>query len=129
MGLDMYALTGLDMRALTATEQPAAEVDFEPGKHTVLHTWWKHPNLHGWMENLYYEKGGNAESFNCVYVALTPSDLDRLEADVREGRLPHTEGFFFGRSDGSERDDDLAFIAKARDAIQSGLTVYYTSWW
>ena len=40
-----------------------------------------------------------------------------------------TCGFFFGESDGNEREDDLAFIAKARSAFEQGLSVYYTSWW
>lgn len=69
------------------------------------------------------------KSFNCVPVVLAAPDLDHLEADIRESRLPNTQGFFFGDSDGSETPHDLTFIGKARAAIQSGLTVYYTSWW
>jgi len=120
---------GLDMYAQTMAEKPDSPVDFEPEQYEELHYWRKHPNLHGWMERLYREKGGADASFNCVPVVLTADDLDRLEADIRAGRLPHTDGFFFGESYGSEIDDDLKFIAKARAAIESGLTVYYTSWW
>jgi hypothetical protein len=58
-----------------------------------------------------------------VTVALTASDLDRLEADVKAGKLPHTQSFFFGESDGTETEDDLAFIAKAREALAAGLTL------
>ena len=58
-----------------------------------LHYWRKHPNLHGWMQDLYYAKGGTAESFNCVPVQLTAEDLDRLETAVRTGTLPDTTGF------------------------------------
>jgi hypothetical protein len=32
--------------------------------------WRKHPNLQGWMQELYYEKGGEGE-FNCVDLELT----------------------------------------------------------
>jgi hypothetical protein len=120
---------GLDMFAKTTTEKPASEVDFVTEQHSEQHYWRKHPDLHGWMENLYREKGGTAESFNCVRMVLAAPDLDRLEADIKERRLPETQGFFFGDSDGSETAGDLAFIGKARAAIQSGLTVYYTSWW
>jgi hypothetical protein len=120
---------GLDMFAHTITEKPASEVDFETENHEQLHYWRKHPDLHGWMEQLYREKGGAAASFNCVRMVLTAPDLDRLEADIKESRLPDTQGFFFGESDGSETTDDLRFIGKTRTAIQSGLTVYYTSWW
>ena len=115
---------GLDMLALTTTEKPASEVDFDAVNHCQLHYWRKHPDLHGWMENLYREKGGTTESFNCVRVVLAPPDLDRLEADIKERRLPETQGFFFGDSDGSETPHDLTFIGKARAAIQAGLTVY-----
>jgi hypothetical protein len=94
-----------------------------------LHYWRKHPNLHGWMEMLYRAKGGAREHFNCATVRLGPDDLDALEAAVRDDTLPETSGFFFGASDGSERDDDLAFVAKARAAFAEGKAVYYDSWW
>ena len=60
---------------------------------------------------------------------LTADDIDALEGAVSSGTLPETCGFFFGASDGSERDDDLEFIAKARAALASGFAVYYYSWW
>ena len=121
---------GLDMYAYTLTADPGQLVDFrETETSGELHYWRKHPNLHGWMEQLYRDKGGAEEIFNCTTVALTAGDLDRLEADIKAGRLPHTTGFFFGESDGTEQADDLAFVAKAREAIAAGLTVFYTSWW
>ncbi len=80
------------------------------------------------MEKLYVEKGGT-ETFNCITLLLTAADLDRLEADIRANALPATSGFFFGESDGSETDDDLAFIDKARAAIADGKTVFYELWW
>jgi hypothetical protein len=119
---------GLDMYALTLTERPASEVDFDADGATRIHYWRKHPNLHGWMERLYREKGG-AELFNCTNLLLTAADVDALETDIRAGNLPKTAGFFFGESDGSETDDDLKFIAKARDAIAAKLAVIYSSWW
>jgi hypothetical protein len=120
MGLDMYAVA-------TSWEVPLSR-QLDPHEYEELHYWRKHPNLHGWMEALYYEKSGT-ELFNCVALVLTSEDLDRLEADVRAANLPHTEGFFFGESDGSETEDDLAFIAKARKALAEGLTVFYYAWW
>lgn len=112
-----------------AVNGPPAPVDFEVEEATELHYWRKHPNLHGWMERLYREKGGQDANFNCLNLQLTAEDLDRLETAIRDRTLPHTEGFFFGVSDGSEVDDDLAFIAKARDALAAGLAVFYVSWW
>lgn len=49
---------GLDMYACTLREQPATPVDFKAEEVSELHYWRKHPNLHGWMEQLYREKGG-----------------------------------------------------------------------
>jgi hypothetical protein len=120
---------GLDMYAFSTTECPAQPVDFEVEQAIQLHYWRKHPDLHGWIEALYWEKGGAGEFFNCVNIQLDRGDLDRLEADIKARRLPATSGFFFGESEGSEVDDDLAFIAKAREAIAAGLTVCYSSWW
>jgi hypothetical protein len=120
---------GLDMYAYATQEEQSANVDFKVYDANEIHYWRKHPNLHGWMENLYREKGGATDSFNCVNVRLDRTDIDRLEADVKEQRLPHTSGFFFGASDGGEIDDDLAFIAKAREALAANLTVFYSSWW
>lgn len=121
MGLDMYAM-------ITPTPPPNA-VDFEAETASNLFYWRKHPNLHGWMEELYYSKGGTAQSFNCVCVALDEDDLNQLEADIRAGNLPPTNGFFFGQSDGTEMEADLLFVTKARDAIAAGYTVFYDSWW
>lgn len=120
---------GLDMYAYTLAKRPPAEVDFDADGASEFHYWRKHPNLHGWMERLYREKGGTAESFNCVNLLLTESDLDALEAAIRQEELPPTQGFFFGESDGTERYDDLAFIAEARTALAAGLAVVYSSWW
>src|ERR1700722_16752668 len=118
MGLDMYALT---------TAKDIAAVDFpQPGDCAELFYWRKHPNLHGWMENLYRDKGGKDESFNCVPVRLDLPDLDALEIAVNENDLPDTGGFFFGVTDGSEKAGDLEFIAKAREVINAGRAVFYT---
>lgn len=121
MGLDMYAFT-------TGSTIPAADFD-APDDRAELHYWRKHPDLHGWMEDLYRRKGGTDDQFNCVPVRLDAADLEALELAVNDSLLPHTAGFFFGVSDGSEKADDLAFIHKARDALADGLSVFYYSWW
>ena len=110
------------------------------GEKEELAYWRKHPNLQGWMENLWTEKGcpglsednsGNAlGDFNCIPVELSLDDLYKLENDVTSGTLPSTGGFFFGdNSDDHYKANDLEFIAKAREALDSGLTVMYDSWW
>lgn len=126
MGLDQYAFA---VPAAQLTD--AADVDYRPdeaGAVTELAYWRKHPNLHGWMEQLYRRKGGTQE-FNCTTVRLTSEDLDALEQAVESGTLPVTDGFFFGVSQPEDRDDDRLFLAAARLAIANGQAVYYDSWW
>lgn len=132
MGLDQYAFA----RKGEGREVPAKNifgediVGIEYDEENELAYWRKHPNLQGWMEQLYREKGGDAESFNCVDVELTHEDLDRLAADINAASLPHTEGFFFGSpSDNYYEEADREFIRQAREALDNGYTVVYTSWW
>jgi hypothetical protein len=124
---------GLDMFAFSTKAKPKTEVDFETKnfKPEEIHYWRKHPNLHGWMQNLYDEKGGSSRDFNGECVVLTMDDLDCLEHDLKQWDLPETSGFFFGNSQSTddELQDDLKFVEEARRAIKDGLTVYYTSWW
>lgn len=95
-----------------------------------IHYWRKHPNLQGWMENLYYEKGGESDSFNCVNVQLTWEDLEELEKEIREGSLPQTVGFFFGEdSDEYYKEETLEWIDKSLESIKDGYDIYYSSWW
>lgn len=123
---------GLDMYAFKTRHEIDGEVDFSvpEGQSEEVFYWRKHPNLHGWMEDLYDKKGGQ-EEFNCVNVLLTEQDLDELEKDINGNALPETAGFFFGKSYGSqeEKAEDLEFISQARSAIKDGYKVYYTSWW
>lgn len=124
MGLDMYAYA-----AAKANE------DWGTGAQREIAYWRKHPNLHGWMEQLWHQKGfplpnSDDPMFNGVELELTWEDLDQLEEDVKNGRLPSTSGFFFGSdSDDYYRSQDLEFIRKARAELFSGLKVFYNSSW
>lgn len=90
----------------------------------------KHPNLQGWMEQLFAEKGGECDTFNGVEVELTWEDVDQLEQDVLAGRLPPTQGFFFGNdSDEYYREQDLEFCRRAKAELFMGLKVFYNSSW
>ena len=92
--------------------------------------WRKHHDLHGWMENLYQEKGGT-NIFNCEPVWLEKEDLARLHKDILEGNLPHTTGFFFGNNPPDEESNkrDLTFIEWAKDYLNQGYKVFYYGWW
>lgn len=120
MGLDQYAFATRD------------------GNDREIAYWRKHPNLQGWMENLWESKGrpgwcGESNpmgDFNCVRLALTAEDIDALEAAIDNDDLPETAGFFFGDpKDGYYREQDLQFIKDARAAISDGEQVSYDSWW
>ena len=121
---------GLDMYAYKRKDYPGKPVDFEPEDSDEQFAYWrKHPNTHGWMEQLYRHKGGKAGDFNLVPVVLTGGDLDAFEKAVNGNELPETTGFFFGQSHPDDKATDLQFIKDARQAIEDGYTVFYTSWW
>jgi hypothetical protein len=130
MGLDMYAFR---VKAEDVIDDFNVRDDSMGRKEPLeeLAYWRKHHDLHGWMERLYRAKGGDKESFNCVPVRLTKADLDLLEHDVLNNTLPETQGFFFGTNppDEESKQEDMAFIAKAKIAIADGDAVYYDSWW
>ena len=117
MGLDAYA---------HAVEQ-GKELDLEqpPFKY-----WRKNNALHGWMEALYGEKGGD-EEFNCVPVHLEFQDLEKLREDILAYRLKPTEGFFFGAQIYTEEEkaDDLEFVREAMELIAAGQDIYYYAWY
>ena len=136
MGLDMYAYV-----AARAGQQDeyyeGSEFDKESGEYVnskvtkpiEIAYWRKHPNLHGWMEQLYRSKGGEGQ-FNGDELELFREDIDSLEQAVLDGNLPATSGFFFG--DGADdyyREQDLKFVREARAQLFLGLKVFYNSSW
>ena len=139
MGLDQYAVARKgEPRKVPQTwtttdadgnEEEVVEYYNEWDDTIQLAEWRKHPNLQGWMEELWYEKGGEGE-FNCVDLELTLENLDALEATLDEEELPETVGFFFGgNADDHYAEADREFIVQARAAIKQGYKVIYSSWW
>lgn len=136
MGLDMHAYVATKSGAYNEFYESDGEyIDGEwrvPGKtkpREIMY-WRKHPNLHGWMENLAESKNLDYNSFNGVELELTYEDLDELERAVIHGQLPNTRGFFFGDdADDHYREQDLQFIKNARAELFCGLKVFYNSSW
>ena len=136
MGLDMYAYVadraGQQREFYDTSEFNEATGEY--GSATVAQPreiayWRKHPNLHGWMHEL-WESRGNSGEFNGDELELTWEDLEVLELDVIAGTLPGTSGFFFGNdSDDHYREQDLKFIRDARAELFCGLKVFYNSSW
>jgi hypothetical protein len=142
MGLDMYAYVaskkGQQDEFYETAEFDKTINEFVSktvNKPHELAYWRKHPNMHGWMEQLWISKGkpgtGNTDAdFNGIELELTWDDLDELEQAVRHGQLPDTEGFFFGKpADNHYYKQDLEFVNNAKAEVFLGLKVFYNSSW
>jgi len=136
VGLDMYAYVaaraGQQSEFYEGAEFDEISKDFvntTVTKPRELAYWRKHPNLHGWMQQL-WESRGNSGTFNGIELELTYDDLEVLELDVIAGTLPNTSGFFFG-NDANDHycEQDLEFIKNARAELFMGLKVFYNSSW
>jgi len=105
MGLDMY-LTG--RRSLRNNSRP--EIDGHPvsAEEVDLGYWRKHPNLHGFIVREFAE--GRDE---CQQIVLSEENIGAIIAAVDGNTLPPTSGFFFGTSDGSEKEEDLKILNSA----------------
>ncbi len=95
--------------------------------------WRKHNRLQGWMEELWFKKGGEG-TFNLENVELELEDIKNLEQAIIDKKLPVTEGFFFGNDSYVEYEkwhleDDLKFIKKAKEILANGQRIFYSSWW
>lgn len=137
MGLDMYAYTAARAGQQndfyeSATWDPEVKESVNPAvvKPREIAYWRKHPNLHGWMEQLAESKNLEYNSFNGIELELTWEDLDELERAVTNNQLPSTRGFFFGEdADEYYRESDLKFIREAKAELFLGLKVFYNSSW
>lgn len=141
MGLDQYAYVASKVGA----KDDYYEEKYDRGNSNAnqkdfydeLAYWRKHPNLHGWMESLWIEKGRPGVEpgyedvmFNGVELELTFDDIVRLENDIKENKLPSTTGFFFGQdSDDYYKSQDLEFVYEAKTRLFLGQKVFYNSSW
>jgi hypothetical protein len=108
---------GLDMWLHKTRNNLSKPVDFQSevsaSSTEEIFYWRKNYEIHGWMERLYYKKGGIAESFNCDPVELTLDEINELEKVLSVNNNPN----------------DAKFIEKAKSAIAEGYRVFYDSWW
>ena len=104
MGLDMY-LEGHKFNSSYYANgylkpRPTCPDGFEIKSTTLdLGYWRKHPNLHGYIINTYAE--GEDE---CQKIYLDDEQLEDIADAIENNRLPHTEGFFFGKSEWHEEE-------------------------
>lgn len=129
MGLDMY-LTGdryihyMDKRTPTIRERGEKK-----GELFELGYWRKHPNLHGYIVQTFAD--GKDE---CQKIDLSADDMRKIIAAVEAEELPETTGFFFGKSDGSEKAEDLTIFREALAWLEAPdeeawRSVYYQASW
>jgi hypothetical protein len=140
---------GLDQYAYAAAQSGDRERYYDSGEYVngefvstltepkEIAYWRKHPNLQGWMENLWLKKNPDILNdrnavFNCIELELTWEDLDQLGQDILDSKVSelNTTGFFFGEaSDDYYREKDLQFIKDAKAELFLGLKVFYNSSW
>ena len=136
MGLDQYAYVANKAKQRDEFYEDAVWdavdgkfVNSKVSEPREIAYWRKHPNLQGWMHQLWISKG-NDGTFNGNELELTREDIDALEEAVQQGTLPGTTGFFFGEpSDDYYKQHDLEFVKKARAELFCGLKVFYNSSW
>lgn len=114
MGLDMY-LEGHKAHARYGNKpRPTCPDGFEIKSTTVdLGQWRKHPNLHGYIVNTYAE--GEDE---CQKIYLDSEQLEDIADAIENNRLPHTEGFFFGKSECITPEEEAKNVEKFRKASE-----------
>ena len=131
MGLDMY-LRG-EKYIFPNWNDPESNPS-EDGFRVVSCTleigyWRKHPNLHGYIVATFAE--GVDE---CQKIELDSEQLKKIIDAVKANNLPPTKGFFFGRSDGTEADEDIKILTKAVEWLKVKeeyimRSVYYRASW
>jgi hypothetical protein len=130
---------GLDAYLYSYKGKNRKEVDFKHNQDNEreIHYWRKNPNLEAYMSDLYFSKGGKGvesfggiNSFNCCKVELKEQDINTLQELIISNKLPEGGGFFHGfNADDYYKEETIEALKHAKNAIEEGDRVYYTSWW
>ncbi len=132
MGLDMY-LNGEKYfyGQRKYSEKRVADDPAKIGEIYELAYWRKHPDLHGFIVETFADGIDD-----CRRIWLSDENIETIIKAVKEGSLPHTEGFFFGESENDEaqRNEDvqllegaLAWVRTKEDGAWRSL-IYQASW-
>ncbi len=128
MGLDMY----LNGERYFIDRSGGEEGQFPKKSETYeLGYWRKHPNLHGYIMQTFAD--GRDE---CQEIPLDEDRLLEIIDAIRAKELPHTDGFFFGASDGSDEEaaNDVLILQSALEWLrvkEDGIwrvVTYQVSW-
>lgn len=113
MGLDMYLEGRKSLFDEPGQESPKEDGFRVKGKTIALGYWRKHPNLHGYIVETFAE--GKDE---CQDIHLESADLKNIIQAIKDKRLPETQGFFFGTSDGSEDEESIKILEGALNWLE-----------
>ena len=134
MGLDMY-LHGSKFHTSHVADE-TAEQPYLDGKRVRtsivdLGYWRKHANLHGYIVETF--ANGIDE---CQEIPLNEEQLEQIAKAIEERKLPHTEGFFFGKSEWHEEEvspsEDAKIFRDAKEFLRKRdwtRSVYYRASW
>ena len=88
--------------------------------------WRKHPNLHGYIVNTFADGVDD-----CRDIPLTKENIENIIQAVRDNKLPHTDGFFFGESRKEYDEYTLDLLSKvlAKMIADPNYKVTYTASW
>ena len=134
MGLDMY-LEGERYYSNISDNDVRPKLGDYQIKQNILDMgyWRKHPDLHGYIVQTYAD-GVDA----CQEIYLHPDALEDIANAIEEDRLPHTEGFFFGKSEWHKETkkkdakifrDAKAWINSFRESERWCVSVKYQASW
>jgi hypothetical protein len=115
MGLDMYLLGEKFFWRDPVNPDSILREDGYDLRSKILRLgyWRKHPNLHGYIVNTFA-----SGTDHCQPVELDAPAIGEIIDAVKTERLPHTTGFFFGESDGTEMEEDLRILSAALDWLE-----------
>jgi hypothetical protein len=128
MGLDMY-LEGRTFNWTTKAKQPMRDGYRVKGILLELGYWRKHPNLHGYIVKTFAD--GVDE---CQEIHLDADQIRQIIEAIKSKKLPHTDGPFFGRSDGGEDAESIDIFERAIKWLDAAPkeefrdVVYQASW-
>lgn len=113
------------------------DILIELGDNHEVAYWRKHSDLNGYMEDLYREKGGEEEEFNCVPLYLTKEDIERIIRDHKrhldeenDFTIGESRGFFWGATNQEDWEDSLKDFEKILEETDwDNETVYYSCWY
>ena len=119
MGLDMYLVgevyhEGASFNNTPNPDDPREKIDCYPVQSSRLECgyWRKHPDLHGYIVNTFADGEDK-----CQKIYLTAEECNQVADALLKDELPHTEGFFFGKSEWHEetkKEDAEQFRKAAR---------------